>query len=74
MHNMKNDKSSSQLLDTLKEYNKSLAEQISRIKTFLEEMEVQLARYRKIEEARKKKVATPFSRSYLSARAERHLN
>ncbi len=73
MSNMKNDKQAN-LVDTLKEYNKSLAEQISRIKTFLEEMEVQLARYRKVEEARKKKITTPFSRSFLTSRTERHLN
>lgn len=71
---MKNNKNTN-LIDALKEYNKSLAEQINRIKSFIEEIDKQLAQHRKIEKERKPaSVSTSFSREYLVKKVQQNVN
>lgn len=71
---MKNNKNTS-LIEALKEYNKSLSEQINRIKSFIEEIDKQLAQHRKIEkEDKPSTVRTSFSREYLVKKVQQNVN
>jgi hypothetical protein len=66
---------SSNLIDSLKEYNKTLAEQISRIKTFIEDIDKQISYHKKLEDrGRHVKTPTPFSRDYLAYKARTNVN
>ena len=72
-HKKKNVNSS--LIDSLKEYNKSLAEQISRIRSFIEDIDKQINYHKKLEDrGRHVKTPTPFSRDYLAYKARTNVN
>lgn len=63
------------LIDSLKEYNKTLAEQIGRIKSFIEEIDKQISYHKKLEDrSRYSKIPTPFSRDYLAYKARTNIN
>ncbi len=63
------------LVDALKEYNKSLSEQINRIKSFIDEIDKQLAQHRQKEHPpRAKTIDTSFSRDYLVKKAKQNSN
>lgn len=71
---MKNNKNTN-LIEALKEYNKSLSEQISRIKVFIEEIDKQLAHHKKIEKKiHHKSASTSFSREYLIKKVQQNIN
>lgn len=71
---MKNNKTSD-LIEALKEYNKTLAEQIKRMKAFIEEIDKQLNQHKKLEKTiNAEKVNQCFSRRYLSDRLEKYQN
>ena len=68
-------KKPSNLIDSLKEYNKTLAEQISRIKTFIDEIDKQISYHKKLEDrSRHTDIPTPFSRDYLAYKARTNIN
>lgn len=70
---MKNKNTS--LLDALKEYNKSLSEQISRIKSFIDDIDKQLAQQKKHDHQPKPKtISTSFSRDYLIKKVKQNSN
>ena len=74
MSNKKKNASSS-LIDSLKEYNKSLAEQINRIRSFIEDIDKQINYHKKLEDrGRHVKTPTPFSRDYLAYKARTNVN
>lgn len=63
------------LIEALKEYNKSLSEQIKRIKSFIDEIDKQINEHKseeKVSEATK--INVPFSKDYLSYKAKKNLN
>ncbi|MEK6477889.1 hypothetical protein WJR50_10155 [Catalinimonas sp. 4WD22] len=71
---MKNNKTSD-LIEALKEYNKTLAEQIKRMKSFIEDIDKQLVQHRKVEKTiNASKVNQCFSRKYLVDRTNKYLN
>ncbi len=72
---MKKENKPTSLIDALKEYNKSLSEQIGRIKAFIEEIDKQLSYHQKVEkEITRKTIDTPFSRAYLLKKAQNNIN
>ena len=74
MSNKKKNANSS-LIDSLKEYNKSLAEQITRIRSFIEDIDKQINYHKKLEDrGRHVKTPTPFSRDYLAYKARTNVN
>ncbi|MDF9797546.1 putative heme iron utilization protein [Catalinimonas alkaloidigena] len=71
---MKNNKTSD-LIEALKEYNKTLAEQIKRMKSFIEDIDKQLIQHRKVEKTvNAKQVNQCFSRKYLIDRTNKYSN
>lgn len=63
------------LIDALKEYNKSLSEQINRIKSFIDEIDRQLAQHKKSDNQPKPNtIDTSFSREYLIKKAKQNSN
>jgi phage shock protein A len=73
---MKNNKTS-ELIEALKEYNKTLADQIKRMKSFIEDIDKQLNYHKRLESAaddKKKKINHCFSRQYLIERADKYRN
>lgn len=62
------------LIDALKEYNKSLSEQISRIRAFIDQIDKQLAHYKKTDLSERKSIDTSFSREYLIKKAQQNSN
>ncbi len=71
---MKNNKTND-LIEALKEYNKTLAEQIRRMKSFIEDIDKQLVNHRKAEKSlNARKVNQCFSRKYLIDKTERAQN
>ena len=62
------------LIDSLKEYNKTLSEQISRIKSFIEEIDKQVSYHKKLERNHHTDIPTPFSRDYLAYKARTNTN
>lgn len=71
---MKSNKNTN-LIEALKEYNKSLSEQINRIKSFIEEIDKQLAQHKKVEQERKPvSISTTFSREYLQKKVQQNVN
>ena len=68
-----NKKKNNSLVDSLKEYNKTLAEQINRIKSFIEDIDKQINHHRRLDQ-RHTKVRTPFSRDYLAYKARTNVN
>ena len=63
------------LIDSIKEYNKTLSEQITRIKSFIEEIDKQISHHKKLEDReRHTDVPVPFSRDYLSYKARTNVN
>ncbi|MEM9673801.1 MAG: hypothetical protein ACFB15_10925 [Cyclobacteriaceae bacterium] len=63
------------LIEALKEYNKSLSEQISRIKSFINEIDKQINHHQS--EAGvpgKPNIDVPFSRDYLAYKAKKNVN
>jgi hypothetical protein len=71
---MKNNKTT-ELIEALKEYNKTLADQIKRMKSFIEDIDKQLNHHRKLERAMNaEKINQCFSREYLIKRTDRYKN
>lgn len=71
------DKKKNNLIDSLKEYNKSLTEQISRIKSFIEDIDKQINYHKRLEDRRRhndSNIPTPFSRDYLVYKAKNNIN
>lgn len=71
---MKNNKTT-ELIEALKEYNKTLAEQIRRMKSFIEDIDKQLNQHKKLERViNAEKVNKCFSRDYLVKRVSKYQN
>lgn len=71
---MKNNKTND-LIEALREYNKTLAEQIKRMKSFIEDIDKQLINHRKVERSlNERKVNQCFSRKYLIDKTEKYQN
>lgn len=71
---MKNNKTND-LIEALKEYNKTLAEQIKRMKSFIEDIDKQLVQHKKVEKTiDASKVNQCFSRKYLIDRTNKYPN
>lgn len=71
---MKNNKTND-LIEALKEYNKTLAEQIKRMKSFIEDIDKQLTTHRKVEKSMQaRKVNQCFSKDYLLEKTKRYQN
>lgn len=71
---MKNNKTSD-LIEALKEYNRTLADQIKRMKSFIDEIDKQISQHKKLDRLNTaKKVNHCFSRDYLFERCEKHPN
>ncbi|WKN31145.1 hypothetical protein PZB74_19525 [Porifericola rhodea] len=71
---MKNNKTTD-LIEALKEYNKTLAEQIKRMKSFIEDIDKQLIQHKKVERSMpESKVNQCFSRKYLVDRVNKYPN
>jgi len=72
---MKNSKTS-ELIEALKEYNKTLADQIKRMKSFIDEIDKQLSQHKKLKESgiEQKRIDNCFSRDFLMERSQKHLN
>lgn len=63
------------LIEALKEYNKTLADQIKRMKSFIEEIDKQLIYHKKPEQNMPtKKVNSSFSRQYLINKVDKNKN
>ena len=62
------------LIEALKEYNKSLSEQIDRIKSFISEIDKQINHHQEEKPTSNPKVNVPFSRDYLNYKAKKNLN
>lgn len=67
-------KKNNNLADSLREYNKSLSDQINRIKTFIEEIDKQINYHKQLEDRRHNRIPTPFSRDYLAYKAKNNIN
>ena len=68
-------KKNNNLIDSIKEYNKTLAEQITRIKSFIEEIDKQINYHKKLEDhCRHTNIPVPFSRDYLAYKARTNVN
>jgi len=71
---MKNNKTSD-LIEALKEYNKTLADQIKRMKSFIEDIDRQLNHHKKLQNVESnRKINHCFSRQYLIERSARYSN
>ena len=71
---MKNNKTTD-LIDALKEYNKTLADQIKRMKSFIAEIDKQISQHRRLDtKSSVEKVNTCFSRDYLLERIGKYPN
>ncbi|WPP51149.1 hypothetical protein [Catalinimonas niigatensis] len=71
---MKNNKTTD-LIEALKEYNKTLAEQIKRMKSFIEDIDKQLTSHRKNEKLiQTRKVNQCFSKDYLVEKTRKYQN
>jgi len=63
------------LIEALKEYNKSLSEQISRIKSFINEIDKQINHHQtEASVPSKPDINVPFSRDYLAYKAKKNVN
>ncbi len=72
---MSNKKKNNNIVDSLREYNKSLSEQISRIKSFIEEIDKQIGYHKQLDDRRRHtKIPLPFSRDYLAYKAKNNIN
>ncbi|MEQ9442612.1 MAG: hypothetical protein RIG62_26465 [Cyclobacteriaceae bacterium] len=71
---MENNKTTN-LIEALKEYNKSLSEQIKRIKSFISEIDKQINEHQAEDKPiASPKVNVPFSKDYLTYKAKKNLN
>lgn len=71
---MKNNKTSD-LIEALKEYNRTLADQIKRMKSFIDEIDKQISQHKKLDRINNaKKVNSCFSREYLLERSSKYPN
>ena len=71
---MKNNKTND-LIEALKEYNKTLAEQIKRMKSFIEDIDKQLTHHRKVGKSiHVRKVNQCFSKDYLIEKKKQYQN
>ena len=71
---MENNKTTN-LIEALKEYNKSLSEQIKRIKSFIDEIDKQISHHQSEEKPNAStKINVPFSKDYLSYKAKKNIN
>ena len=71
---MKNNKTTD-LIEALKEYNKTLADQIKRMKSFIDEIDKQISQHKKLDRTSKgEKINHCFSRQYLIQRSEKFCN
>nr|WKN36852.1 hypothetical protein K4G66_31290 [Tunicatimonas sp. TK19036] len=71
---MENNKTTN-LIEALKEYNKSLSEQIQRIKSFIDEIDKQIHQHQSEEKhTPTHQINVPFSKDYLSYKAKKNLN
>lgn len=74
MNQMDNSKTTN-LIEALKEYNKSLSEQISRIKSFINEIDKQINHHQtETGASNKPDINVPFSRDYLAYKAKKNVN
>jgi hypothetical protein len=74
MNQMDNSKTTN-LIEALKEYNKSLSEQISRIKSFINEIDKQINHHQtETGTSSKPDINVPFSRDYLAYKAKKNVN
>lgn len=74
MNQMDNSKTTN-LIEALKEYNKSLSEQISRIKSFINEIDKQINHHQtETTSSGKPDINVPFSRDYLAYKAKKNVN
>lgn len=63
------------LIEALKEYNKSLSEQINRIKSFINEIDKQINHHQtEAKPLSDYDINVPFSRDYLVYKAKKNLN
>lgn len=63
------------LIQALKEYNKSLSEQINRLKAFIDDIDKQLAQHKNLERKTDEKIInTSFSRQYLLRKVSQNFN
>ncbi len=63
------------LIEALKEYNKSLSEQITRIKSFISEIDKQINHHQKDSAPDEQdKINVPFSKDYLIYKSKKNTN
>ncbi|WKN43805.1 hypothetical protein [Tunicatimonas pelagia] len=63
------------LIEALKEYNKSLSEQITRIKSFISEIDKQINQHQKNSTpVDHNKINIPFSKDYLVYKSKKNMN
>lgn len=64
------------LIEALKEYNKSLSEQITRIKSFINEIDKQINSHQeaKPSDSDHQKIEVPFSKDYLIYKSKKNMN
>ena len=68
-------KKNSSLVDALKEYNKALADQITKIKSFIEDVDKHIHQFNELhQQNRKSDIPIPFSRDYLLYKAKNNIN
>ncbi|MEM6843901.1 MAG: hypothetical protein AAF944_12275 [Bacteroidota bacterium] len=62
------------LIEALKEYNKSLSEQITRIKSFINEIDKQISSHEETKSSERQKIDVPFSKDYLIYKSKKNVN
>lgn len=73
---MESNNKTTNLIEALKEYNKSLSEQITRIKSFISEIDKQITQHQKDDSSptSEDKINVPFSKDYLVYKSKKNIN